>query len=114
MHCSSRLTLPAVQVDNVASENGATHANARQQPKPNCCNDDARGCTLAEAPVAANLPCIDRHTAGLSSVSPEIGICVTVQPFRAFHTSGAEMEQQCIRRQHKQLTGNSYWNACVS
>ena len=79
MHCSSRLTLPAVQVDGVASENGATHANARQQPKSDCCNDDTRGCTLAEAPVAAYLPCIGRHTIGLSLVSPKTGICATVQ-----------------------------------
>ena len=74
MHCSSRLTLPAVQVDGVASENGAAHADARQQPKVDRCNNDARGCTLAEAPVAAYLTCIDRHTMGLSSVSPNIGI----------------------------------------
>ena len=80
MHCSSRLTLPAVQVDGVASENGTAHANARQQPKSDCCNDDACGRALAEAPTAAYLTCIDRHTIGLSSGSPETGICTGVQP----------------------------------
>ena len=80
MHCISRLTLPAVQVDGIASENGTAHADARQQPKSNCCDDDARSCTLAEAPIGAYLPCIDRRTHRLVFSVSQTGICATVQP----------------------------------
>ena len=82
-----------MEVDAIASQNGAACTDARQKPKYNRCNDDARCRTLAEGMAAACLPCIGRHSTALCVVPLKAEICAPLQLAMTPHTHDAEMQQ---------------------